>query len=69
MVAAFEQACGKAIPYRIEPRRPGDIAECFANPALALEELGWAAQKDLAAMCADSWRWQQQNPQGYPDLP
>lgn len=67
MVAAFEQACGKSIPYRVEPRRPGDIAACFADPALARTELAWSAHKDLAAMCADSWRWQQQNPRGYPD--
>jgi UDP-glucose 4-epimerase len=66
MVAAFERACGKSIPYKIEPRRPGDIAECFADPGLAQRELGWSAQKDLEAMCADGWRWQQQNPQGYP---
>lgn len=66
MVAAFEQACGKSIPYKIEPRRPGDIAECFADPGRAQRELGWSAQKDLEAMCADGWRWQQQNPQGYP---
>lgn len=67
MVAAFEQACGKSIPYRVEPRRPGDIAECFADPTLARTELAWSARKDLAAMCADSWRWQQHNPRGYPD--
>lgn len=66
MVAAFEQASGKTIPYKIEPRRPGDIAECFADPQRAQRELGWSAQKDLEAMCADGWRWQQQNPQGYP---
>lgn len=66
MVAAFEQASGKTIPYKIEPRRPGDIAECFADPQRAQRELDWSAQKDLEAMCADGWRWQQQNPQGYP---
>ncbi|MEM8661778.1 MAG: UDP-glucose 4-epimerase, partial [Pseudomonadota bacterium] len=48
-------------------RRTGDIAECYANPARAAAELGWHAERDLAAMCEDAWRWQQQNPQGYPD--
>ena len=66
MVAAFEQASGCPVPYRIAPRRPGDIAQCYADPGLAMEMLGWRAEKDLAAMCADAWRWQQQNPQGYP---
>jgi UDP-glucose 4-epimerase len=67
MVAAFEQASGRPVPYRITPRRPGDIAQCYADPALAEKLLGWRAEKDLAAMCADGWRWQQQNPQGYAD--
>jgi UDP-glucose 4-epimerase len=66
MVAAFEAASGKAIPYTIVPRRPGDIAECYADPGRARRELGWSAQQDLAAMCTDAWRWQQQNPSGYP---
>ena len=65
MVAAFEQACGKSIPYQVVARRPGDIAECYANPARALSELGWQAEKDLEAMCADAWQWQRQNPRGY----
>lgn len=65
MVAAFETACGKAIPYTIVPRRTGDIAECYADPERARRELDWHAQQDLEAMCADSWRWQQQNPSGY----
>lgn len=65
-VAAFEAACGHAIPYEIVPRRPGDIAECYADPGRAERELDWKAQQDLAAMCADAWRWQQQNPTGYP---
>lgn len=65
MVAAFEQACGKTIPYQVVARRPGDIAECYANPARALSELGWQAEKDLEAMCADAWHWQRQNPRGY----
>lgn len=67
MVAAFAIASGRPVPYCIAPRRAGDIAECYADPSLAKELLDWAAQKDLAAMCADAWRWQQGNPQGYPD--
>ena len=66
MLAAFEQACGHSIPYEIVSRRPGDIAECYADPGRARQELGWSAEKDLAAMCADAWRWQQLNPEGYP---
>lgn len=65
MIAAFEAASGQPLPYRIEPRRPGDIAECWADPAKAERELGWRASRDLATMCADSWRWQSRNPQGY----
>ncbi|WP_429233617.1 UDP-glucose 4-epimerase GalE [Aeromonas salmonicida] len=65
MVAAFEAASGQPLPCRIEPRRPGDIAECWADPAKAERELGWRASRDLATMCADSWRWQSRNPQGY----
>lgn len=67
MVAAFEKASGRPVNYRIAPRRAGDIAQCYADPALAAQVLGWHAEKDLAAMCADAWRWQSQNPQGYPD--
>ncbi len=58
MVRAFEQASGRPIPYRIAPRRAGDIAQCWADPALAHELLGWRAQRGLDAMCADAWRWQ-----------
>jgi UDP-glucose 4-epimerase len=58
MVAAFEQASGKAVPYRLVGRRPGDIAACYADPALAERELGWRAQRDIDTMCEDSWRWQ-----------
>lgn len=65
MVAAFEAASGQSLPCRIEPRRSGDIAECWADPAKAERELGWRASRDLATMCADSWRWQSRNPQGY----
>ena len=65
MVKAFEQASGKAVPYRIQPRRAGDIAACYAEPALAKSLLGWQATRDLQAMCTDTWRWQNANPQGY----
>ncbi len=65
MVKAFSKACGKEIPYSIKPRRAGDIAECYADPSKAAEELGWKAEKTLEEMCADSWRWQSQNPNGF----
>jgi UDP-glucose 4-epimerase len=65
MVAAFERACGKPIPYQIVSRRPGDVAETYADPCWAQQELGWRAQKGLDEMCADVWRWQSQNPNGY----
>ena len=65
VVQAFEEASGKAVPYVIEPRRAGDIATCFADPAYAKEILGWQVEKELANMCEDSWRWQSQNPMGY----
>lgn len=65
MVAALAEASGREIPYRIVERRPGDVAQCYADPALAHELLGWRAELDLQRMCADSWRWQNQNPQGY----
>jgi UDP-glucose 4-epimerase len=65
IVKAFEKATGKTIPYQIAPRRAGDLAECFANPALALAELNWQAEKNLDDMVADTWHWQLQNPQGY----
>ena len=66
MLHAFEKACGKELAYVIDPRRPGDIAECWADPAKAKAELGWEAQFDLEDMCRDSWNWQSQNPDGYP---
>jgi len=66
MVQAFERASGRPIPYRIVQRRPGDIAECYADPGYAKEVLGWEAKRDIDAMCADSWRWQSNNPDGYP---
>jgi UDP-glucose 4-epimerase len=65
MVEAFEKASGKKVPYHIIERRPGDIAECYADPSKAENELGWKAEKDLQEMCEDSWRWQSENPQGY----
>ena len=65
VVAAFSRACGIAIPYKIVPRRPGDIATCYADPALALKILGWRAERDLHTMCIDAWRWQSENPDGY----
>ncbi len=58
MVRAFEQASGRSVPYQIVARRPGDIAACYADPALAERELGWKAERGVAQMCADSWRWQ-----------
>lgn len=65
IVKAFEAASGREIPYQIVDRRPGDIAQCFADPSHAARELGWTARLDLNRMCADSWRWQSQNPEGY----
>ncbi|MGK2915852.1 MAG: UDP-glucose 4-epimerase GalE [Porticoccaceae bacterium] len=67
MVAAFAAASGKAVPYRIAPRRPGDIAACWADPARAEKELGWRAARSLADMMADTWRWQRNNPDGFRD--
>ena len=65
MVRAFEKASGKNVPFKIAPRRPGDIASCYANPETALAKLGWRAERDLQAMCTDAWRWQSTNPNGY----
>jgi UDP-glucose 4-epimerase len=65
VVKAFEDASGRRVPYRLSPRRPGDVAACYADPTLAERLLGWKAQRNLAAMCRDHWRWQKQNPQGY----
>ncbi|MFN3398590.1 MAG: UDP-glucose 4-epimerase GalE, partial [Sulfurimicrobium sp.] len=58
---------GRKVPYRIAPRRPGDVATCYADPALAAKLLGWCAEKGLEEMCRDAWRWQSQNPDGFPD--
>lgn len=65
MVRAFEQASGKPVAYQISPRRPGDIAACYADPAHAKALLGWQAERDLQTMCQDAWRWQSNNPNGY----
>jgi UDP-glucose 4-epimerase len=65
MVKAFEKANGIKIPYVIAPRRAGDVAECYADPAKAKEVLGWVAEKSLEDMCRDTWRWQSSNPNGY----
>jgi UDP-glucose 4-epimerase len=65
MVKAFSMASGKEIPYRFVERRPGDIAVCYADPSKANRELGWSASKYIDEMCADSWNWQQKNPDGY----
>jgi UDP-glucose 4-epimerase len=67
MLDAFSRACGHDLAYEIAPRRPGDIAESYADPAKAHAELGWSAERTIDQMCADSWRWQSQNPDGYPD--
>jgi len=65
VIKAFEQAAGKTIPYEVVERRPGDIASCYADASLAGRELGWRTQKTLDDACADAWRWQSQNPNGY----
>ena len=67
IVKNFEKATGVKIPYVIKPRRPGDIATCYCDPTKAKEELGWEAQYGIEDMCADSWRWQKNNPNGYED--
>ena len=64
-VAAFEAASGRSVPYKITARRPGDVASCYADPSLARELLDWRAEKNLADMCADHWRWQSMNRAGY----
>jgi len=65
MVAAFGRACGSPVPYEIVDRRSGDVAICYADPTLAHELLGWQAKLGIEAMCEDTWRWQQMNPDGY----
>jgi UDP-glucose 4-epimerase len=65
VIQAFERATGQRIPYDIVARRPGDVAQCYADPSKAEKLLGWRAERDLVAMCADAWKWQQTNPNGY----
>jgi UDP-glucose 4-epimerase len=65
LIAAYEAASGRRIPYVVAPRRPGDVASSYADPSQAQALLGWRAQRDLSAMCADSWRWQSSNPNGF----
>ena len=65
VVKAYAAASAREVPYRVVPRRPGDVATCYADPALAQQLLGWRARHDLARMCADSWRWQAMNPKGF----
>lgn len=65
MVTAFEKAANKPVPYEVKPRRPGDIAACYAAPEKALNELGWQAERGINEMMEDTWRWQSNNPNGY----
>ena len=65
MVSAFEYASGRSVPYEIVNRRPGDVAQCWADAGLARELLGWRASRTLDQMCEDAWHWQEGNPQGY----
>ena len=65
VIAAFEKASGRKVPYTMMPRRPGDVAACWADPSKAERELGWKAERDLRVMCEDAWRWQSQNPNGF----
>jgi len=67
VVAAFERASGRPVPYRVAPRRPGDVASCYADPDYSHQALAWRATRDLDEMCRDAWRWQQMNPHGYAD--
>ncbi|WP_335618549.1 UDP-glucose 4-epimerase GalE [Limnobacter sp.] len=65
IIRAFENACGLEVPYKFAPRRPGDIATCYADPTKAERELGWRAKRDLKQMMKDAWHWQQRNPNGF----
>jgi len=65
MVKAYEKASNKQVPYKIVPRRSGDIAVCYTNSTLAKEVLGWEVTRDLEQMCRSSWKWQSNNPNGY----
>ena len=66
LLHAFERAVGRELPYEVVARRPGDVATSYADPSKANAELGWSMQKTVEDMCADTWRWQSANPQGYP---
>jgi UDP-glucose 4-epimerase len=66
LVTALEKASGRKVPYKIVPRRPGDAAACYADPSLAKMDLGWVAERGVEEICRDAWRWQSQNPTGYP---
>lgn len=68
VVQAYERASGRSVPYALGPRRAGDVAACYADPSRARELLGWHAQRDLDAMCFDSWQWQRLNPNGFDEL-
>ena len=65
VIRAFSKACGHEVPYQIAPRRAGDIAACYCDPSKAKRDLGWEAVRGIGQMCADTWRWQSQNPDGY----
>ncbi len=65
VVKAFERASSKSIPYKISPRRSGDVAECYSNPTYANKIIGWEAERNLDQMCEDAWCWQKNNPRGY----
>ena len=65
IVHNFEKATGVKVPYKIMPRRPGDIATCYASADKAAEELGWKAENGILEMCEDAWRWQKMNPEGF----
>ena len=65
IIEAFSKACGHEVPYVIDPRRPGDVAENYADCSKAKEQMGWEAKYDIDDMCRDSWNWQSKNPNGY----
>ena len=65
IIKAFSAACGRDLPYVIDPRRPGDVAQCYSDPTKAKEVLGWVAEKNIEDMCRDAWNWQSRNPNGY----
>jgi UDP-glucose 4-epimerase len=68
MIQSFEKCSGRTVPYKIVERRQGDIASCYADPTLAYQLLGWRAKRGIDEMCADTWRWQSQNPSGYEEV-